>query len=159
MTDITPTVGENVGASVGTVVLPLDEKGFHKFISNLLGKPQSVGKGFKGPFDVDRDAIINIHQALLQRFFQQNNGSLAKFSVKIIYDDNSSVHLNSIEEFETFNETKPVVSTSVHISWTFLVQFMDKKIPEKQEVELSFTATLSLDEENSSYGRIWCLSI
>jgi len=138
--------GEEMGT--GAVVLPLDDETFRKFISNLLGKPQSVGKGFKGSFDVDKDAIINIHHALLQRIYQQNNGTLAKFTVKIIYDDNSSVHLNSLEEFETYNETKPVISTSVHISWTFLIQFMDKEAPEKQEVDLSFTAELGLDSDN-----------
>lgn len=75
-----------------------------------------------------------------QRISQQNRGRLIQFGAKIVFSDNSSVQLNSLAELQTYNEVRPVVSTSVHLTFDYLVHFEDKTVPEKQQIQVSFIA-------------------
>jgi hypothetical protein len=43
----------------------------------------------------------------MQRVSQQNDGVLIQFKSKIVYSDNSSVELTSIDELLTYNEIRP----------------------------------------------------
>ena len=79
----------------------------------------------------------------MQRVSQQNDGVLIQFKAKIIYSDDSSVELASAEELLTYNEIRPVVSTAVHLDWTFMVKFQDKKNPEKQRIQISILSSIS----------------
>lgn len=74
----------------------------------------------------------------MQRVAQQNGGTLTQFTAKLVFDDDSSVLLNSLEDFLSYNEVRPVACLSLHLSWVFLVKFNDKTHPEKQQVDLSF---------------------
>jgi disulfide bond formation protein DsbB len=60
---------------------------------------------------------------------------------QIYYTDESSVLLSSYEELVTYNEVKPVISEAVRMTWTYLIQFADKNVPEKQEIELMIIST------------------
>ncbi len=42
--------------------------------------------------------------------------------------------LKSIEAFEHFSETKKILSHSVRLTWTYLINFPNKDTPEKQEI-------------------------
>lgn len=119
------------------VLVPCSQDDFGQFISGLLGKPQVLEKIFYGNFDVGRNDVLNTFHLVDQRVRQQNQATLVQFSVKIIYDDDSSVLLSSLGEFEHFTEIRPLVSTAVHLSWTYLILFRDKHIPEKQQIDLS----------------------
>jgi hypothetical protein len=103
----------------------------------LLGKPQTIDNLYRGSFDIERDEILNIHHLISQRVEQQNDASLLQFTAKIVFDDDSSVLLNSIADFEHFSEVKPLVSRQIHLSWSFLIKFQDRSVPEKQDIELS----------------------
>jgi hypothetical protein len=120
------------------VTLPCPPEDFKEFVSNLLGKPQTLTKIFRGSFEVGKTEIKNLHHLIIQRVAQQNKSFLAQFRCRIVFDDNSSILLNSFEDFETFNEVKPLISTQIHLNWTFLVIFEDKKVPEKQEIQVSY---------------------
>lgn len=119
------------------VTLPVDEEQLRAFVSGLLGKPQTIGRVVEGPFEVRRSDIEDLHQLIQQRITAQNAGSLVAFTAKIVYDDASSVLLNSFVEFSTYNEVKLLSSRELHLSWTYLVQFTNKKTLEKQQIELS----------------------
>ncbi|MDP2362320.1 MAG: hypothetical protein Q8M94_00980, partial [Ignavibacteria bacterium] len=125
----------------GFVTLPFNEGEFKHFIKSLLGNPQSISKGIFGIFEISFDDLRNVNHLILQRITQQNNGSLAKFSARIFFSDNSSVEFNTIDELLTYNEIRPIFSVSVHMSWDFIVTFPDKKIPEKQKIQISFVST------------------
>jgi len=125
----------------GHLVFPFGEDVFKEFISSLLGRPQSIKKTYLGRFSIDVSDLISLHHLIEQRINQQNNASLIQFTARIIYADDSSVLLNSIEELQTYNEVRPVVSTAIHMSWDYLVQFQDKKVPEKQCIQYSLIAT------------------
>lgn len=129
-----------------SVVLPCKPEDFREFVAGLLGKPQTITRFFLGPFDLNRADLENFHHLLVQRVQQQNDGTLILFSVRVVYDDDSTVLLNSFDDFLQYNEVSPRASIAAHLSWTFLVRFQDKLVPEKQQIDVSVVA------ENSSGG-------
>jgi hypothetical protein len=127
--------------SEAAVVLHCSSEDLRDFISGLLGRPQTISKTFRGAFDVTADHVQDLHSLITQRVYQQNKASLIQFTAKIVFDDNSSVLLNSLAEFMTYREVRPISSQQLHLTWSFLVEFQDKRIPEKQEIDISFIAS------------------
>lgn len=125
-------------SSAGQVALPFNEEQFKDFIVSLLGKPQTISKRFTGTFDIDKDNLIALYQVLNQRINQQNDARLIQFRATISYDDNSTVTLNGFDHLVNYNETLPLVSVSVHLTWQYLLKFRDKDSFEKQEISISF---------------------
>ena len=122
------------------VTLPCHPNDFKDFISNLLGKPQTIEKYFsRGTFTVTHDDILNTFHLVDQRISQQNEATLVQFTVKIIYHDDSSVTVNSLSDFIHFKEIRPIRSESVYLSWVYIVKFQKKNAPEKQQIELGFS--------------------
>ena len=66
-----------------------------------------------------------------------------QFTVKIIYSDDSSILLNSIEDFNLYKEVQPLTSIGVVLSWTYLIKFKNKDVFEKQEIDLAFRSDIS----------------
>lgn len=126
--------------SEAAVVLHCSSDDFRNFISGLLGRPQTISKDFRGAFDITAEHVQDLHSLITQRVYQQNKASLIQFTAKIVFDDNSSVLLNSLKEFMTYREVRPISSNQLHLTWSFLVEFQDKRVPEKQEIETSFIA-------------------
>lgn len=121
------------------VTLPCHPDDFSDFVSNLLGKPQTIEKFFsKGTFSVNHQDIINTFHLVNQRIEQQNQSTLVQFIVKVFYDDESSVTLNSLDDFLHYTEVRPIKSEGVYLSWIYLIKFQQKKTPEKQQVDLMF---------------------
>lgn len=137
-----------------SIALPCEPAHFGEFISSLLGKPQTISGTRRGAFEIKREDIINSHQLITQRVMQQNDAQLIQFIVKLVFDDNSSVLLNSFNDFLAYTEVRPVSVMQIHLSWSFLVQFRDRDHPEKQEIDLSFLTaargTIALDESSDS---------
>lgn len=129
-----------------SIMLPCEPANFGKFISGLLGKPQTIEKRFRGLFCIDKDEVVNVYHLVDQRISQQNAASLVQFTVKIFYSDDSSVLLNSLEDFEHYNEVRPLKSVAITLSWTYIIRFQQKEIPEKQQIDLSFRTGNSDDD-------------
>ena len=127
--------------SKGYVTLPMDEEHFKRFIVGLLGKPQTIEKSIIGNFEIHLKDIQNFHDLISQRIEQQNNGRLIQLRTTIYYSDKSNVELGSYEELATYNQVKPVVSEAIKLSWSYLIQFSDKSVPEKQEIDLLIAST------------------
>lgn len=130
----------------GTVMLPCEPDQFRDFIAGLLGQPQTITRRLTGPYEVNRDDVENLYQLIDQRLTSQNDATLIQFAARIVYEDNSSVLLNSLYDFQTYNEVKPLCSVGLHLSWTYLIKFRNKKFPEKQQIEVGFT-TADGDED------------
>jgi hypothetical protein len=122
------------------VMLPCSDEEFAGFISSLLGKPQTIEKVMGGIFEVDERSITNLYHLVAQRIAQQNEAQLIQFTVTIVYDDDSTHLLNSLEDFQGYTEVKPLVSVAVHLSWSYLVRFHSKQALEKQTIEMSIIA-------------------
>ena len=121
------------------LLLPVAEKDFADFITSLLGKPQTIEAVFPGPFDLGVQNIEDCFHVVDQRV-TQDEAALVQFSVRIIYDDGTSVLLNSIEEFKSHREVRPAISVGAQLSWTYLIKFKNKQAPEKQVIDLSINA-------------------
>jgi hypothetical protein len=123
---------------VPTVVLPCPPDQFREFIAGLLGRPQTIEGYVTGPFEVTRQDTENLYHLIDQRISSQNEATLVQFTARISYDDNSSVLLNSLRDFLSYNEVKPLKSTALHVSWTYLIKFPAKAFPEKQVIQATF---------------------
>ncbi|QDV68012.1 hypothetical protein Poly24_17180 [Rosistilla carotiformis] len=73
-----------------------------------------------------------------QRMTQQNDASLIQFTVRVIHDDGTSILHNTLDDFNNYNEVRPVCSKAAVITWTYLVKFNNKDVPEKQEISVNF---------------------
>lgn len=124
----------------GHVVLPYSEEDFNEFLKGLLGKPHTVKKEFDGNFEVRLEDLVSLFHLVDQRINQQNEATLIDFSVTVSYSDGSSVTLSGLDSLTTYNEIKPVVSDAVVLVWKYLVIFQDKKVHEKQEIQVAFNA-------------------
>jgi len=120
------------------IALPCSPEDFGKFIGSLLGKPQTITNAERGAFEIRKEDVVNSYHLVVQRVQQQNDGHLIQFTVKLVFDDDSSVLLNSLDDFIAYTEVRPVVPTQAHLSWTFIVKFPDRSHPEKQDIDLSF---------------------
>ncbi|HGS4441986.1 TPA: hypothetical protein ACMDNB_003673 [Vibrio cholerae] len=125
------------------IALPCEPENFSKFLGGLLGKPQTIEKAYSGSFSIAHNDIENVYYLVNQRVNQQNDSSLIKFNVQLQFDDNSSVLLDSLEDFKSYTEVKPLVVKQVNLSWSFIVQFKDREHPERQNIELSFRTKMS----------------
>lgn len=139
-------IDATVEAGRYNVMLPCEPEQFKEFITGLLGKPQTLTQGFHGTFDITGRDVENLYHLVSQRVQQQNHGTLIQFSVRIVFDDGSSVLLNTLDDFLSYIEIRPVISTQVHLSWVFLIQFPDRAVPEKQTIDVSFLTSLRVKE-------------
>lgn len=125
---------EDIDYSQGYLKLPVDKGQFSNFVASLLGKPQSVSKNITGEFSFDLKTFQNINSIIEQRLIQQTEAYQIQFIGTIGFNDNSTVTIGSIEEFLTYNEFRPLISTRLTLSWIYLVKFRTKDYPEKQEI-------------------------
>ena len=128
----------------GYVLLPVTNQQWKGFVKSLLGSPQTITKTLRGTYEIDRSDIRNLYQLIDQRISQQNGGVLAQFSATIKFSDNSSVELNSIEDFLSYNEVSAIISKSVHLTWDYVLRFQDKEFHEKQRIQVSFLTDTSI---------------
>ena len=129
------------GGGQVSVVLPCSVDAFGEFISGLLGKQQEIDGGEFGPYSVCHNDIEQVHHLVVQRVNQQNDVHPISFTIRVVYDDGTSIQLNSLTDFQSFAEVKPVVSTEVHLTWCYLIQFGKTRAPESQEITLSFVSS------------------
>lgn len=114
----------------GALIIPVTRADLGRFIGGLLGQPQTIEDSFSGPFDLQKHDLVD------QRIRQQNRGELIQFTVRVVYDDDSTILLNGLEDFRHYHEVRPRISVEAHLSWTYLIQFEDKQTPEKQNIEV-----------------------
>lgn len=131
-------INESSGDEDYSVRLPISRDDFVEFITNLLGRPQEIEQVYKGGFVLRREDVEHIHHLLIQRVGEQNHGSLVQFQAKFYYKKGRSVTIQSIEDFISFNEIKPLQTKRLMLTWVFLITFSGKTTPERQEVEITF---------------------
>ncbi|EMM6492931.1 hypothetical protein RJO42_002273 [Enterobacter hormaechei] len=120
------------------VMLPCEPSSFGRFISQLLGKPQLIEKAIYGSFKVDQQDLISTHYLISQRINQQNEATFIQFTAKMFFSDDSSVEINTFDEFVSYSEVKKVNCTLINLSWTYLIKFKNRNIAEKQQIEITF---------------------
>ena len=121
------------------VVLPCTADQFSSFIGDLLGKPQVITRAFFGPIDIKYDDLVSLFHLIDHRLKEQNKATLLQFGVTFSYDDNSSVVINSFEEFSHYAEVKNVETLVVGCSFEYLVLFQGRSHPERQVIDVTFS--------------------
>lgn len=119
-----------------TIHTPPDKLG--EFILNLLSKPQVMKRRFLGSYRIYLNNLLDIHHKIHQCIDYDRQGSLVEFSAEIIFEDNSSIMVNSIEELSTYRFPDNSLPMNCIISWIYLVQFNKESTPEKQSIEIIF---------------------
>jgi hypothetical protein len=126
------------------IALPCEPEQFSDFISRLLGKPQIVSRSFYDDFVIDMHGLENLHHLITQRVTQQNAGHIVQFTAEIIYNDNSSVTLNSFTDFAHYKEVRPLRTRKLILCWVFLLTFQGRGFPEKQQIDVVFDGSHDL---------------
>ncbi|MFV0419612.1 MAG: hypothetical protein ACK5KT_12895 [Dysgonomonas sp.] len=132
-------IEQPIDVQKGYLALPIEKGQLVDFIKGLLGSSQTINKKIGGVFEIHMNDLQNFNDLILQRV-TQNKSALIEFCATIYFSDNSHVKVFSFEELLTYNEIKPVVSNSIRMNWSFLIEFPDKETPEKQNIELYFCA-------------------
>lgn len=143
------------------VQVPIKKKDFGDFITNLLGQPETIVGTRRGEFEVTYEWLVHVHHLLDQRIKQQASCALVDFSARFDYSSGPNRKITTIDGFLSFNEAKIVFTKGVELTWTYLVNFPGKVVPEKQEISLklmtdkavSFTvgsSSLSQEVSNST---------
>jgi len=130
------------------IVIPCKVEDFGKFLTGLISKPQTIKGELEGVFEIEDKEISNVFHLIDQRIKEQNEGSLAHFEIKVVYDDGTSISHKTISDFESYYPTAPAKPEEIVISFNYIIKFQNRTVPEKQEIEIVFNA-----EPNKSDGR------
>ena len=134
------------------IYLPINRKDLGRFITGLLGQPQTLEKSTPLFFDINHEWLIDLHHSLDQRIKQQAHADLVEFNAIILLENKLKRTLNSVSAFETYRETKNLKSIGVKLMWTYLVSFPGKELPEKQKI---FFQAITPQDENSGGDTIY----
>jgi hypothetical protein len=148
MADQTFSVVVTDNASQEAVAFPATPEKIGKFISGLLGQPQTISREISAIFDVDLSWFNHIHAVIEQRIKQQNEAARTAFRAKIFYDGDLTRTVESVEGLQHFAETKKVRSTGIELHWSYVIKFPGKDLPEKQEI------TLRVEEKGTEFVTI-----
>lgn len=136
------------------VILPFNKDQFAGFISSLLGRPQKIEQRFAFPFEIKTEDVSDTFHLVEQRVHDQNRANLIQFSVDVSYNDGSSVTHSCLADFQNYKEVKPLVPSSITLSWTYLITFQGREAPEKQEIEITFITHASHYSPEYSYKEL-----
>lgn len=135
-------------ATNDSVAFPATPEKIGKFISGLLGQPQTISREVSGIFDIDLSWLLHVHALVEQRIKQQNDAARTAFRAKVYYEDDLTRTIESFEGLQHFSETKKIRSTGIEVKWTYVIKFPGKDLPEKQDI------TLRLDERGTRFVTI-----
>lgn len=142
--------GEEVALS-----LPIKKKDLGAFISGLLGQQQSIERDIEAKFDIDHAWVVNLHETINQRIYQQADAHLTDFTAVIYFENGLKRTFTSFAAFKTYSETKKQIPVGIKIIWIYLVQFPKKQYPEKQQITFSAQIhTKNISEVKTSKNRL-----
>lgn len=139
--NLSPATDQNPNGKDAAVFLPCSIDVFRDFVAGLLGAPQEIEGGKFGAFAIGRPELEQTYHLITQRVAQQHGVKPLGFTIRIVYDDGTSIQLNSFQDFQSFHEPKPVISTECHIEISYLIQFPIATSPEKQDISVSFISS------------------
>jgi hypothetical protein len=119
------------------LVLPIKRTDLGEFISSLLGQQQTIEREVELAFEIDHQWLVNLHELIQQRIYQQANANLVNFKSVIYFDNGLKRSLTTAESFLSYAESKKNIPIGIKILWTYLIQFPKSKYPEKQQISFS----------------------
>ncbi|MGD1715786.1 hypothetical protein [Dapis sp. BLCC M172] len=72
---------------------------------------------------------------------------MVEFRAKLFFNDNSSFSFSGIKSFQEYEnkERRNLICTGFIFTWVYLVEFHDKKVPERQEISVSSVESVEED--------------
>jgi hypothetical protein len=119
------------------ISLPIKKKDLGNFICDLLGQQQTIERDIDDNFDIDHAWLINLHELIHQRIYQQADANLASFSAVIYFKKGLKRSFTTVNSLKNYTETKKDIPVGIKIIWIYLIQFPSKKYPEKQQITFS----------------------
>ncbi|TWX72051.1 hypothetical protein ESZ36_02125 [Colwellia demingiae] len=129
------------------ITLPCKPDEFAEFISSLISKGQTLERSFDCLFELRVEDLRQFYILLGQRGLQ-NSGEIISFHAQMFFSGGGHVSLNSPEEFFSFNELKKSTTRNISLEFVFLIQFPNKKNPEKQTVAISISPGVQKGDES-----------
>lgn len=126
---------ESIKNSHGVTIHTSPDK-LGEFILNLLSKPQKMKKLFLGSYKVYLSNLLDIHHKIHQCVGLDRQGLLVEFSAEVVFEDKSSIVVNSIDEFSTYRFPDNSIPLNCILNWVYVVQFKNNTTPEKQSIEI-----------------------
>lgn len=137
------------------MTLPISSSQLADFLSSLLGKPEKIKNEYHGQFSLDKDDIVSFHHLIEQRIHQQNVATLIRQEIQVIYHDSSSISHNNIKSFLEHNEIRKLIPLEVNLTFSYLILFQQKNIPEKQDITISINCVAGLSYIIEHTARTW----
>ncbi|OZH54785.1 hypothetical protein AFK68_08735 [Hydrocoleum sp. CS-953] len=133
-----------------SISLDVNRDAFTEFVVSLLGKPESVEGYVEGAFEIDFPGFQKLNYIIDDRITEQNQSMLVEFRAKLFFNDNSSLSFSGIKSFQEYEkkQRKNLICTGFIFTWVYLVEFHDKKVPEKQEISV-----FSVEEDTPSSAK------
>ncbi|NEP82014.1 MAG: hypothetical protein F6K39_30045 [Okeania sp. SIO3B3] len=119
-----------------SISLSVNREAFTEFVVSLLGKPESVEGYIEGAFEIDFGGFEQLNYIIDDRITKQNQSVLVEFRAKLFFNDNSSLSFSGVKSFQEYKERRNLICTGFIFTWVYLVEFHDKKVPEKQEISV-----------------------
>ncbi|NEQ37851.1 MAG: hypothetical protein F6K40_16920 [Okeania sp. SIO3I5] len=119
-----------------SISLEVKREDFTEFVVRLLGKPESIEGYVEGAFEIDFGGFEQLNYIIDDRITKQNQSVLVEFRAKLFFNDNSSFSFSGIKSFQEYKEQRNLICTGFIFTWVYLVEFHDKKVPERQEISV-----------------------
>ncbi|NET26597.1 hypothetical protein [Okeania sp. SIO1I7] len=131
-----------------SISLSVNRDAFTEFVVSLLGKPESVEGYVEGAFEIDFPGFEQLNYIIDDRITKQNQSVLVEFRAKLFLNDNSSLSFSGVKSFQEYKERRDLICIGFIFTWVYLVEFHDKKVPERQEILIS-----SVEEDTPSSAK------
>lgn len=124
--------------AAGDIEISLPKRILAEVIVNFLGKREQLTYKTKTFFKVELRDLTQFHYLLEQKVRKETYTDLIFFEATIVYDDQTSRKLTTIESLEQFHEPRNVIAVSATLRWHFVFKFPESDTVETQKVSMSF---------------------
>ncbi len=121
-------------------IVPVNPKKYAEFVSNLIKSPHVYSKNYHSPFTINFSSAISLSEMIQQRVHEQNSGNLVEFRCEIFFIDGSSITIPNFDAFNSFFDPIRRYVIGINFTWVYLIRFAGKEIPERQQIDVSFSA-------------------
>src|SRR6266446_2843518 len=118
------------------LIIPVTGQELGEFLIGLLGQRRTIEKIFSIPnLFVSQDQILNTLDVVSQRL-EQNRHSLVAFKCAYYFKSGKVLTVYDINDFNHFTDLSLDETVGIDMNLTYLVEFPNVSIPEKQDIRI-----------------------
>lgn len=127
---------EDINSQDSYLRLSIPKERFGEFIGGLLDQPIEISRSSYREFDIDTAWVEQTIYLLKQRITQQNVSEIVSFSGSVGFEKGEVVKFRDLDTFLGYVPSAAKCSISVEFRVSYLVEFPNKIIPEKQSISV-----------------------